>query len=430
MSPNTTDLKIAVLDAGSWSRRLTVTVPADRVQRTRTVITQKIARQARQPGFRQGKIPLRVIEQRYGSSIDQETVDQAIKDAYREALESEGITPISQGRIDRVQYDRGTELTFEVEMEIRPEIELTALSGFTVSRPPVTVEEGDVDSVLERLRDERASWEPIEEGRRPDYGDRSLIEIVALDREAGTEEEPRPYRIVVGEGQAIPDVEAAVMTLATGETGEFGVAFPEDFPDETRRGQAQQLRISLREAERKVLPSMDDSFAASLGEFESVQALRERILEDLTEDARQRAEADVRRQLIDQVIEANPFAAPVSMVERYLDLMVGEDPDDPKPTIRSPEDQERFGQVRESLRPQAEWGLKRTLIIERLAEQEGLRASQDEIDGRVDILATRHQRSPSEVWIELEKSGQLEALEREITEEKVFDFLKSQNTVA
>jgi trigger factor len=317
-----------------------------------------------------------------------------------------------------------------VEVEVRPEIELARLSGFTATRMPVSVGEDEVDSVLERLRDERGSWEPVEEGQRPDYGDQVLVEIVARDEETGTEEEARTYRIVIGEGQAIPDVEAAILTLASGETGDFKVAFPEDFPDEARRGRDQQLRITLTEANRKVLPEVDDAFAAAVGDFDSIAALRERILADLREDAEQRSEGEVRRQLVDQVIEANPFDPPPSMLERYLEYMLGEDPDDPKKKDRSPEEQDRFLQLREGLRPQAEWGLKRTLIVERIAEQEGLRASQDEIDERVDALASKHERSPSEVWIQLEKSGQLEVLEREITEEKVFEFLKSQNTVA
>jgi trigger factor len=430
MASNTTDLKIAVQEGGSWSRRLTVTIPAERVQRTRGRVTEQIARGVRLPGFRKGKLPNRVLEQRFGPSIDQETMDRSIQEAYREAIESEGITPISQGKVENVQYDRGAELTFEVEVEVRPEVELGNLSGFSASRPPASVGDEEVDSVLERLRDERGTWEPIGEGERPDYGDQTLVEITATHVETGEEEEPRNYRIVIGEAQAIPDVEAAIMTLAPGETGEFSVSFPEDFPDEERRGQQQQLRITLTEANRKKLPEIDDTFAGEVGEFENVQALRDRVLKDLREDAEQRSESEVRRQLVDQIIEANPFEVPQSMLERYLDYMLGENPDREEQKQRAPEEQARFEQVRESLRPQAEWGLKRTLIVERITEQEGMRATQDEIDERVEKLAEQHQRSPSEVWIQLEKSGQLEALEREITEEKVFDFLKSQNTVA
>lgn len=429
MASTTSDLQITVQEGAAWTKRLTITVPADRVQRTRHRVTEQVARGVRMPGFRKGKLPSRIVEQRFGPSIDQETIDNLVQEAYREALEAEGIVPIAQGRVDDVKYDRGAELSFEVEVEVQPEIELEHLSGFTASRPPAEIGDEDVQNVLDRLRDERGEWEPLEEGTRPDYGDQVLVEITALDEAGEPTEEARSYRIVLGEEQAIPDVEAAILTLAEGESGEFTVAFPEDFPDEERRGEAQKLKIAALETRTKVLPELDDAFAAGLGDFESLDALHERIRSDLEADATQRSESEVRRQLIDQVIEANAFDPPTSMLERYLDFMMGLGDERARPE-RSPEEQEQFEKVRESVRPQAEWGLKRTLIVERLAELEGLTATQDEIDERVEALAEQHERSPSEVWIELEKSGQLEALEREITEDKVFDFLKAQNTVA
>lgn len=431
MASQTTDLKVAVQEGSSWSRRLSITVPADRVERTRGRIASQIASRAKLPGFRKGKLPTRVIEQRFGPSIDQETIDRLIQEAYREALEAEGITPINQGKVDDIKYDKGSDFTFEVEVEIRPEIELDRLSGFSVERPKMEVSEEDVSNVLERLRDERAEWAPLEEGTRPDYGDQVLVEITALGDDGEPTEETRTYRIVIGEDQAIPDVEAAILTLAPGETGDFKVAFPEDFPDEARRGQEQHLRIHAKEAQKKVLPELDDEFAKKIGDFESVDALKERVLSDLKEDAEERADSDVRRQLIDQILEANKFDAPQSMVDRYLEFMMeGGQGEKGKKRQLSPEQEEQMQKVREGLRPQAEWALKRTLVVERIAEQEGLRATQDEIDERVEAIATRHDRSPSEVWITLEKSGQLEELEREITDNKVFDYLKSQNTVA
>lgn len=430
MSSNTTDLKIAIQEESSWSRRLSITVPAERVQRTRGQIAQQLARGVPMPGFRKGKVPAGMLEKRYGASIDQETIDRLIQETYREALESQGLVPIAQGKVDEIQYTPGAELTFEVAIEVQPEIELTTLSGFTASRPATEVGEEEVENILHRLQEERGEWEPLEAGARPDYGDQALVEIVALGEEGEDAEEPRSYRIVLGEEQAIPDVEAAILTLAEGEAGEFTVSFPEDFPDEERRGQEQKLRISVQETRKKSLPALDDAFAQAVGEFEDLAALRERILSDLKEDAEQRAEGSLRQQIVDQVLEANPFEVPNSMVESYLDYMTGMGAAQQEKSRRSEAEEERFTQLRETLRPQAEWGLKRTLAIEKIAEQEGLRATQDEIDERIEALAEQHERSASEVWIELEKSGQLDALERDITEEKVFDFLKSQSTIA
>lgn len=432
MSPDTSNLKIAVQESESWSRRLSITVPADRVQRTRGRVSEQISRNARLPGFRKGRLPARVIEQRFGPSIDQETVDRTIQEAYREALESQGLTPINQGKVDRVEYKPGEELSFEVELEVRPELELARTGGFSVTRPATTVGDEEVDAVLERLRDERGSWDAVDETRAPEVGEQVTVDITALDQaeEGEGEPEPRSYRFVIGEGQAIPDVEQAIVSLQPGEEKEFTVRFPDDFPDEERRGQEQHLRIKLNQVERRTLPELDDEFARAVGEFESMAALRERVLEDLRTEAEQRSEGELRQQLLDQIIEANPFSVPGSMVDRYLDYMTGHSHDDGKPHRHTPEEEERLERIRQTLRPQAEWGLKRTMVVEHLAEAEGLRATQDEIDARVEALATSHDRTPSEVWLQLEKSGQLEMLEREITEEKVFQHLLGQNTVA
>jgi trigger factor len=430
MASDTTELKIAVQESDACARRLSITVPAPRVQRTRGEVTQQIARNARLPGFRKGKLPTSLIERQFGASIQQETVDRTIQQAYREALEQEGISPISQGKVEKVEYEPGEDLSFEVELEVRPEVELGRVGGFQLTRPSAEVGEEDVDSVLERLRDERGTWEPLPEDAKPDYADQVTVEITARD-EAGEPkegEEARSYRFVIGEGQAIPEVEESIRTLATGEEGDFTVHFPEDFPDEERRGEAQHLHIKLVEAARKRLPELDDAFAKEVGDFEDLAALRARILDDLRDDAKQRAESETRRQVIDQILEANPFPVPGSMVDRYLEYMTGHDPD--RSHRHSAEEEAQMERMRSALRPQAEWSLKRMLVVEKLAEREGLQATQDEIDQRVEALAKQHERSPSEVWLQLEKSGQLEALEREITEDKVFEYLLSQSTVA
>src|SRR5690606_35132743 len=147
--------KIDVQEGASWSRKLSITVPAERVRRTRGRVVEQVTKGMRLPGFRKGKLPARVVEQRFGPSIDQETLDRLIQEAYKEALEAEGLTPIAQGRVDDVKYEKDQDLVFQVELEVRPEIELARLNGFTVARPSITVGEEEVDSVLERLRDER-----------------------------------------------------------------------------------------------------------------------------------------------------------------------------------------------------------------------------------------------------------------------------------
>ena len=130
------------------------------------------------------------------------------------------------------------------------------------------------------------------------------------------------------------------------------------------------------------------------------------------------------------IFEANPFELPASMIARYIDELTGHSHDGDHGHSHTPEEEEELSRAREGLRPEAEWSIKRLLIVDSLADAEGLRATQDDIDTRVEEMAEQHGRTPTEVWLQLEKAGQLEMLEREITEEKVFTYLLEQNTVA
>jgi trigger factor len=436
MASDTQVLKIDVQQPKACARRLTITIPAQRVQRTRSQVMQQIAGRVRLPGFRQGKIPQKILEQQFGPSIEQETLDRSIQDAYREALQSQDFSPINQGKVDNVQYESGSDLTFDVEFEVQPEIELQQLSGYAATRPSTAVGDEEVDSVLERLREEQAPWHPLPDGAKPDFGDQVMVRITPLDPDGEPKdgEEPRTYRFALGEGKAVPAIEESIMTLATGETNDFNVDLgaAEGAEGEPPAEAEQFLRIELASASRKQLGELDDEFAKSVGEFETIAALRERILTDLREDAERRADSEVRAQLLNQIVEANPFDVPDSMVDRYLDYITGHSQEEHEQGKHqhTPEEEERISQIRESLRPQAVHTLQRMLVVERIADREGLRATQDEVDARVEALAEKHEREPREVWLELEKAGQLEMLEREITEDKVFDLLKAQNTIA
>jgi trigger factor len=425
---NVTELHVEVSEPSNVTRKLSITVPAERVGKIRRQVAAQISRNVKVPGFRKGKIPESMMRKQFGQAIEQETVDRVIQETYKEALDQGNHQPIAQGEIQNVHYHGdGGELHYDVQFEVHPKMELTNVSGFVVARPADQVGEAEVDAVLERIRQERATLTGVE-GTKPDYNDVVSVEITPLDVEDG---EPQPYEFALGEGQAIPAMEEAIMSLLPGEENDFDVAFPEDFPDPEQAGKTQRMRIRLDDIKRRELPAMDDEFAKTLGDFETVAALRERVLADLQADSSRRSEAAVRDALVGQIVEANPVDVPESMVGRYVDYMMGIDPDRERksPQERSPEQQERISQLRELMRPQAEAALRRMLVVEHLADREGLRATQDEIDERVEKLAEAQGRTPADVWLELEKGGQLQGLEIEITEDKVFEWLRSHNTV-
>jgi trigger factor len=422
-------LQVSVEQPSSFSRRISVTVPPERVKRIRQSVAQQITRNVRLPGFRKGKLPENLVQKQFGQAIEQETMDRVIQETYREALDQEGIRPINQGSVTDVHYHGdGGELHYHVDVEVQPTVDLARTGGFVIPRPSDEVGDEEVDNVLERLRAERATFVTVDD-RKPDYGDEVQVRITAPASEEGETPEPEEYKFMLGEGQAIPAIEEAIMSLAPGEEGEFDITFPEDFGDPEQAGHTRHMTIGVVELRRRELPALDDEFAQSLGsEFEGIGALRERIGTDLRNDARGRAEQAYRDALLDQVVEANQVEAPPSMVDSYLDYMVGGGQQGGQRAQRTPEQEERFSQFREMMRPQAEAAIKRMLVIETLADREGLRATHDDVDVRVEELAKQHGRQPGDVWLELEKSGQLQQLESQVTEERVIEWLRSQNT--
>ncbi len=409
-------LQVSMEEGAAWSRKLVITVPADRVRSARARVSKRLAKRVRIPGFRKGKVPTHIMESRYAQDIDRQTQQTLIDDAFQEAVRTNDLEPIGEPVVASVDYDPGAELTFEVRFDIKPQINLTRLGGFRVKRPGVELQDSEIDKQIEHIRRQAALWKPVD--RHPESGDNVEVEITNLE---GEDRETRPYRFVLGEGRAIPGVETAIMRLKPGESDEFSVAFPEDFPEEEKRGLEQQLRIELKSVFEEELPEIDDEFARSVGEFEDLASLREAVSTDLLKGKQREAETQVERQIIEQIIESNTFEVPETMVKRYLNAILGAPPEGADPeAVRAAQD---------GARPAAIWGIKRTLILQKIAESQGFDASAEEVGERVEAIAKRAGRPVSEVRAHLVKSGDLKDLERQLIDEKVLNFLKEQSQI-
>jgi trigger factor len=406
-------LKVDIEASAEWSRRLKITVPADQVARERRAVASQIAKRARLPGFRKGKVPAAVLEKQYGASIEQQTVERVVNTAYRMAIREQGFSPISEASVGDLSYEPGADLSFSVEFEVKPEVELARLGGFTVRTPAAVAKEEDVDRVVERLREQNASWEPVSEP--PTDGDRAKVEITPLDQES----DPggaRVYEVVVGAGEILESIEAGLRSLEPGGEAELTVAVGEgggEAPDH-------RIRVRLLSVERPALPAADDAFARGLGDFDTLESLRSRVRSDLEAEAEREAEREVRRQLVQAVLEANSFEVPPSLVDQYLDGLL-QAPRDADP--------EEVARAKEQARPAAEYGVRRMLVIERIAELEGLHATEAEVEERVRELAEQNGMEPSKLRRELARSGRVQAIASDLTEKRVFDYLKSLSTI-
>lgn len=409
-------LQVSIQEQERWRRRMSVTVPAEVVREEERRAARQIASRASLKGFRKGRVPTKVIESRFSGALRKEALDKLIGDAYRQALEAEKLRPISEGEIEEIRYEPEQDLTFHVAFDVQPVIQLARLGGFKVERPPLAVEDPHVDAVLQRIREQNGAWQPVDEGH-PQDGDLVGVRLLRLDEPGAA---AREYDFVIGQGEALPQIEAAIKSLEPGKESDFDITFPDDFPDESRRGATERMHITLVNRRTLDLPPLDDSLAKQVGDFETLEQLTARVREDLQKEAEQRAESAVRSRLLEHLLDANPFEVPASMVDRYVEGFLGDAKDVPA---------ERLAEIRTQIRPEAERAVKRILLVDQVAETQSLTATDVEVDARIEEIAAANDTTPAKVYASLQKSGRLDSLEREITEKKVFEFLKEQSEI-
>jgi trigger factor len=413
---NSMDIQITATKSEGAERRLQVAVPPARVTEARNKAAARVSKQVRIPGFRPGKAPAAMVRKQYAQAIDQEAVDQLLREAFEAVLAQEKLDLATQPHAHDVKFGEDSSLSFELHCEVRPTITLDKLEGFRVMRPTDAVTDEAVQEQIDRVREQRATWTPVE--GKPSEGDLVTVMLATAD-DTGAMPEGKEYRLVLGSGQAIAAIEELVLGLTPGETVEQSVKWPEDFPDEAQRGKSKPVRATLTEVKRKSLPPFDDAFAAEMGDFATVAALQEAVRTDLAANLTREADAAARTQLLDEIVTANPFDLPPSWVKQMVQAYAE--------AYRIP--QEEILNFADEIKGMAERQVRRDLIIDTLAEREKLAATEGDVDAKVAEMAGKRGEDAGKLYASLQKAGRLRELERSITEERVFAWLLERNTI-
>jgi len=410
------NIEITPKKTDGLERLIEVTVPLETVRDAEDQAARRYASSVRLPGFRPGKAPPAMVKKRFKDAIRLQVIETLVQEAFKEVMDREQLKVASQPHVHDLKFEEGQPLSFELHVEVRPEIELARTQGFRVARTQSSVTDENVREQIEQMREQKASWSPIEE--KPAPGDMVRVQLTTAD-ESGEFPEPREYPLVLGGGQAIPGVEELIMELKPGEETEKSVRWPDDFPDEAQRGKTKPVRVKLLDVKRKTLPALDDAFAREVGDFESLAGLNAAVRKDLEDHAGRDADASVRQQLVDQIAAANPFDIPPSWVSQLIDGYVQ--------AYQVPE--EERSRFQNEFRPVAERQVRRDLIVDTIAERENLKASEADIDDRVADVAAKRGADPGQVYASLQKAGRLREIEQSITEEKVFKWLLERNEI-
>jgi trigger factor len=382
-------MQITRTPAPNSTVQLQIELPPDRLDRAVDAAVRALARRTRIPGFRPGKAPRPVLERHLGPGVVlDEAVDHLMQDAYREALIKEEILPLTNADVEVVQAEEGKPLIFKATVPVRPEVTLGDYKSFNFRPDIETIDDARVDKVVEELRDQNATLAAVEDRGAKD-GDYAVIAFVGTRDgqpfEGGTSER---MPLILGQERLIPGFEANLEGLKVGDTTEFDVTFPEDYPEKEMAGEPAHFSVELKELREKILPDLDEDFLATLGPFESLDALRTDVKARLEANATDRA----RHQFADRIIEYAVANATVELPEVLVDQEVEVMHDEFKGSLaRQGITEEAYlkavekssADLHAEFRPNAEKRAKTLLVLSKIADEEGLTVPDADVEAEV-----------------------------------------------
>ncbi len=417
-------MKVQVELVSNVERKLSIEVPWDTVKEELDLAYKGLSRKARVKGFRAGKVPRKVLEQLYRGTVENEVISRLIDESFRKAVQDNDLVPINNPKMDSFpKLEPDTPLVFEATVEVKPEISVDHFEGLEVVRKVRKVADDEVETELEQLRQKAVVIEAITDRKVAEQGDMAVVDFFGtVDGEDFKGGKGINYTIELGDGQMIPGFEDRLVGMTIGEQKVFELGFPEGEGPEEVQGKTVEWKVDLKELKRKILPDLDDDFAQDLGEFDTLEELKENLRENLAtrEDARSRRQ--LRDAVIEKLIAANPIEVPPLMVDRQLDYML-QDAHRMAQQSSDPTMKEAIDRLREEARPRAEQQVAGMLLLEAVARQANIEASDADVEGRIAELAREHRIPTKQLKKQLVDNDQVDALRYNLTQDKALDHV-------
>ena len=423
------DMKTEFLDLNETRKSVRVEIPSDVVDAEIDRLAKDYSRKARVPGFRPGKVPTRVIRQRFKDQILQDVAQDLVPRAIDDALRERGVEPIETPDVRDVTIEEGHPLTFTASFDTVPPFEPGDYSTISLQRAATRVDDDAVAAALERLRDRAARFVPVE-GRGVDAGDTVVVDLTRRDP-SGSPDKHDNVSVELGASANPPGLDAQLLGLEVGATKTFSLHVPADPGAAEPAGADADYTIAVKAIKRRVRPELDDEFAKDLGEFETLEALRTRVRADLEHEARHEGERKVRAELMKQLAVRVPFEVPPSLIEREVDRRIQ---DFAARLVDQRVDPRKAGidwnAFREAQRDVSRESVAAALVLEEVARREQLEPTAEEIESEVSRYADRMGRTPAVVRAQLEKEGGLSRVRASLRQEKSIDFVMARATIS
>jgi trigger factor len=402
---------------------LEITVPAEEVEAETGLAVDKVRQRAKLPGFRPGKAPASIIRKQFASDIRKQVLESLIPKYLHKQFEADDLKVVSQPDITDVHLEPGEALRFKAEFEVAPDIELQDYKGLTTPYHDPEITEEDINKRIEELRQQKAEF--VNEDPRPvQDGDFAVLSLESLGGVDGPPVKQEEMTLEVGGGDTLDDFSENLRGMHPGEEKEFEVIYPEDYGQAKLAGKTVRFRAHVKGIRRKELPELNDDFAQDLGDYRTLDELREAVRKSLFAQRQFEAQQEAKNKLVEKLVDMHEFPVPEAFVDRQIQNRVEQ-------RLRALADQGLdpkslnldWKKLRESQRDKALREVKASLLLSRISEREAINATRDEVDKEVERLA-RQQREPfAAVRLRLEKDGTLGRIASHIQTEKTLDFL-------
>jgi trigger factor len=412
-------------------REIEIQVPAEEVSRETDTLIQKYQKLARIPGFRRGHVPASIIRQRFGQDIQNDVVDALVPKYFRKETERQGLIPVSQPRVTDLHVHEGEGLHFKASFEVMPEIKVEGYKELRAEHPEIFVTDPEVDDSLNSLREQKATFSPIEERAIAD-GDYAQVSLDGTPEEETPDTKPvhmDDVLVEIGGKNTMPEFTQNLRGANAGDERSFDVHYPDDFSDERLRGKAFAYKVKVNAIKQKSLPELNDDFAKELGEFTAIDEVRQKIREGMEHERRHNAERESKDKLLAELVRRNDFEVPEALVERQIDVRLDRGLRALASQGMKSEDMKKldFGRLRAGQRDQALQEVKAALLLEKIADEEKIVVGDEEIDREVEALAKQTNQAPDDIRARLTGDGALDRIRNRIRNEKALDFLYRQS---
>jgi trigger factor len=404
-------------------RSLEVEIPLEEVERARERATNAIRQKVRLPGFRPGKAPASMIESRFESDIRQEVLEQLLPQAFRSRVEKEDLRVVGHPNISDLHYERGQPIRFKADFEVAPTFEIAEYRGLPVKYEEPVASDEDVAARLESMRERRAEYVNLDP--RP-IAEKDFV-LLRLESMGLAENIQQDSTVEVGAPDTFPAFTEALLGAAPGETKEAEVTYPENYGEPKLAGKTVRFHLTPKVIQRKELPVLDDEFARDLGDYQSLEELRDAVRKAIFHEKQLAAQQVAKEALVDRLVEANDFPIPEIYVNRQIENLLtrqlrqvsGREVDLSKLDLD-------WARIKETQREPAVRSVKASLLLEKISDREGIKATKDEVDREVQRIAQQQREAMAVTRARLDKDGTLGQIASHIQSEKTLQFLFEQ----